>query len=181
MMTSHIAFDEEALVLEAKRLLKSFPDDATCFDIFGTADLEDPLCQVLQFFLDPSADHGMGGAFARAMIEAAGGAITDEELTRLRVLSEVQCNDIQATPSPIDERYRSIDLVLMSDRHYVAIEVKNRSGQSGEQLRHYSAFVDRKPQAYKLKVLLLPEWTREQAEAGFVRVTFDDLHRALLA
>lgn len=106
-----LSIDELLTLLDKLKDLSLKPKEKTVFSIGGRGHYENPISDVLAFFLDPNEDHELGSLVAQAMLKCAG---------------------VTAAPHSIQAIYREyvtseqarLDLVLVGDDWLLAIENK---------------------------------------------------------
>ncbi len=87
LQPSNRLFDELAAMLNEASLVYTPPPEKTLFSVGGRGYYENPTSDLLAFFMDPSANHGLGNLFLSAFLECLGAS----EL-RLRPLESVTIN-----------------------------------------------------------------------------------------
>ncbi len=141
------------------------PKEKTVFSIGGRGHYENPISDVLAFFLDPNEDHELGSLVAQAMLKCAG---------------------VPAAPHSIHAIYREyvtseqarLDLVLVGDDWLLAIENKVYH-TANNPFDHYQEHLNKSfPEHKQYFILLSPK--NDKAE-GWHPVSFTDLAQAIQA
>ncbi len=135
-----------------ERLISGF----NIFEAIGAVRQELRHSDFLAFLLDPRANHGLGDAFAKRLLQA--------------VLSSPSAESIPVTPLEIDlldlggmeverERHR-IDVLLLDRNNELVVVIENKidSGEGSEQLERYLRTVEREhPEWRRLGLFLTPD------------------------
>ena len=152
-------------LLDKLKGLSLKPKEKTVFSIGGRGHYENPISDVLAFFLDPNEVHELGPLVAQAMLKCAG---------------------ITAAPHSIQAIYREhvtseqarLDLVLVGDDWVLAIE--NKVYHSADNpFSHYKEYLGRTYPGHKQYFILLSP-KNDKAE-GWHPVSFTDLAQAIQA
>lgn len=152
----------EKILQEVHRLKK--PEiEKTIFSIGGRGHYENPISDILAFFLDPKEQHGFGSLFLQSIFQAAG--------------KELPSSD--RVDAPIREQYTDagnrLDLIVEGDNWVLVIENKIRHSAINP-FADYECFINRQKQ-YKNKeitFILLSIW-EEAAPVNWIPVDYQSL------
>lgn len=154
-------------LLDQLKGLSLKPKEKTVFSIGGRGHYENPVSDVLAFFLDPNEDHELGPLVAQAMLSCAG---------------------ITASPHSIEAIHREhvtneqarLDLVVVGDNWVLAIENKVYH-TANNPFEHYKTYLKQAfpKQKENLKFILLSP-KNDHAE-DWQPVSFTELSKAIQA
>ena len=154
-------------LLDQLKGLSLKPKEKTVFSIGGRGHYENPISDVLAFFLDPNEDHELGPLVAQAMLSCAG---------------------ITASPHSIEAIHREhvtnkqarLDLVVVGDNWVLAIENKVYH-TANNPFEHYKTYLKQAfpKQKENLKFILLSP-KNDHAE-DWQPVSFTELSQAIQA
>jgi len=165
--STSLSKDELLTLLDNLKNVSLKPKEKTVFSIGGRGHYENPISDVLAFFLDPNEDHEMGHLVTQAMLS---------------------CSGITAPPHSIEAIHREyvtneqarLDLVVVGDNWVLAIENKVYHTAINP-FKHYKKFLEKafpeKKENLKL-ILLSPK--NDQAE-DWQPVSFTELAQAIQA
>lgn len=143
------------------------PIEKTVFSIGGRGHYENPVSDVLAFFLDPNEEHELGALVAQAMLECAGISASPHSIQAVH------------REYSTDEQAR-LDLVLVGDDWLLAIENKVYH-TANNPFEHYEEFLKKAfPKQKKQVSLILLSPKNDKAE-GWQPVSFTSLAQAIQA
>lgn len=169
--------DTEAIegLLSAFRLIRNEPRETTLFEVGGRGHYENPITDLLAFFLDPQAEHGFASEVLSALLSA------------LSVSAQPDPDDWYLTRSPRREWVTSsqnrIDLVLESDRWVLALENKvfhTLDNDLAEYGKDVQARLSPKGERRVVRVVLSPSGDTNRF-SGWIGLPYSDVVSALKA
>lgn len=159
--------DELLTLLDKLKGLSLKPKEKTVFSIGGRGHYENPISDVLAFFLDPNEVHELGPLVAQAMLSCAG---IDASPHSIRAIHREYVTNEQTR----------LDLVLVGDDWLLAIENKVYH-TANNPFKHYQEHLEKEftEKKDKLKLILLSP-KNDKAE-GWQSVSFTELAQAIQA
>lgn len=149
-----------------ERLISGF----NIFEAVGAVRQELRHSDFLAFLLDPRANHGLGDAFAKRLLQA--------------VLSSPDAENLPVTPLEIDlldlggmeverERHR-IDVLLLDRNNELVVIIENKidAGEGRGQLERYLRTVEREHPGWRRLGLFLTPDGAEPSHGGYVAVSY---------
>lgn len=143
------------------------PKEKTIFSIGGRGHYENPVSDVLAFFLDPNEEHELGSLVAQAMLGCAGITASPHSIQAIH------------REYSTDEQAR-LDLVLVGDDWLLAIENKVYH-TANNPFEHYEEYLKKAFPKQKEQVSLILLSPKNDKAQGWQSVSFTDLVQAIQA
>lgn len=152
-------------LLDKLKGLSLKPKEKTVFSIGGRGHYENPISDVLAFFLDPNEVHELGPLVAQAMLSCAGIGASPHSI---RAVHREYVTNEQAR----------LDLVLVGDDWLLAIENKVYH-TANNPFKHYQEYLEKEftEQKDNLKLILLSP--KNDKVEGWQSVSFTELAQAI--
>lgn len=161
--------------------------ERTFMEIAGRSHLENPVSNVLAFYLDPSESHGMKGLIVSSLLsliksEMSAGKLEGSTADEFDILTEINLDSVTVFREDSTDEGKRIDIVVRSDQFVIGIEVKVNHSPDNDfcaYSKHLESLGDgRKP----FKVLLGKEKISIGKKAdGFTAISYSDLWEVVLA
>lgn len=160
-----LSSDELLTLLDKLKGVTLKPIEKTVFSIGGRGHYENPVSDVLAFFLDPNEEHELGALVAQAMLECAGISASPHSIQAIH------------REYSTDEQAR-LDLVLVGDDWLLAIENKVYHNAENPFL-HYQKYLEKTFPEHKWHFVLLSP--KNDKVEDWQPVSFTDLAQAIQA
>jgi hypothetical protein len=151
----------ESLLQKAQQLKK--PEiEKNIFSIGGRGHYENPISDILAFFINPNEDHGFGSLFLKSVFESA-----NVEIPLLEI--------VKAPKREVStDSGNRIDLLVEGDEWVLTIENKIRH-EAVNPFDDYTDYIDKHHKKKPSKLFLLLSIRYETPPDGWIGITYNDL------